>query len=87
MNTMRRWVWCLAALGLGLVFATHAAAQAPAKPEPLPSWDDGPAKQAIVQFVAKVTKKGGPDYVAPAERIATFDNDGTLWAEQSHECL
>ena len=82
MNTMRRWVWCLAILGLGLVFATHAAAQAPAKPEPLPSWNDGPAKQAIIQFVAKVTKKGGPDYVAPAERIATFDNDGTLWAEQ-----
>jgi phosphoglycolate phosphatase-like HAD superfamily hydrolase len=81
MNTMRRRDWCLAVLGLGLVFATHAAAQGPAKTEPLPSWNDGPVKQAIVQFVAKVTKKG-PDYVAPAERIATFDNDGTLWAEQ-----
>jgi phosphoglycolate phosphatase-like HAD superfamily hydrolase len=78
----RCWGWCLAVLGLGLVFATHAAAQAPAKVEPLPSWNDGPVKQAIIQFVAKVTKKGGPDYVAPAERIATFDNDGTLWAEQ-----
>jgi phosphoglycolate phosphatase-like HAD superfamily hydrolase len=78
----RRRDWCLAVLGLGLVFATHAAAQAPAKVEPLPSWNDGPVKQAIIQFVAKVTKKGGPDYVAPAERIATFDNDGTLWAEQ-----
>jgi phosphoglycolate phosphatase-like HAD superfamily hydrolase len=78
----RRWDWCLAVLGLGLVFATHVAAQGPAKPEPLPSWNDGPVKQTIIQFVAKVTKKGGPDYVAPAERIATFDNDGTLWAEQ-----
>jgi phosphoglycolate phosphatase-like HAD superfamily hydrolase len=77
----KRWDWGLALLGLGLVFATHAAAQGPAKTEPLPSWNDGPVKQAIVQFVAKVTKKG-PDYVAPAERIATFDNDGTLWAEQ-----
>jgi phosphoglycolate phosphatase-like HAD superfamily hydrolase len=82
MNTMRRRDWCLAVLGLGLVFATHAAAQGPAKAEPLPSWNDGPSKQAIIQFVTKVTKKGGPDYVPPAERIATFDNDGTLWAEQ-----
>jgi phosphoglycolate phosphatase-like HAD superfamily hydrolase len=79
---MRRRDWCLAVLGLGLVFATHAAAQGPAKAEPLPSWNDGPSKQAIIQFVTKVTKKGGPDYVPPAERIATFDNDGTLWAEQ-----
>ena len=50
--------------------------------DPLPSWNDGPAKQSIVDFVAKVTKEGSPDFVPPAERIATFDNDGTLWAEQ-----
>jgi phosphoglycolate phosphatase-like HAD superfamily hydrolase len=50
--------------------------------DPLPSWKDGPAKQAIVNFVAKVTKTGSPDFVPPDERIATFDNDGTLWAEQ-----
>jgi hypothetical protein len=50
--------------------------------EPLPSWNDGAAKKAIVDFVKKVTKKGSADYVPPAERIATFDNDGTLWAEQ-----
>ena len=50
--------------------------------DPLPSWNDGMAKQSIVHFVAKVTKEGGPDFVPPAERIATFDNDGTLWAEQ-----
>ena len=50
--------------------------------DPLPSWNDGASKQAIVDFVGRVTKEGGPDYVAPPERIATFDNDGTLWAEQ-----
>jgi phosphoserine phosphatase len=49
---------------------------------PLPSWNDGAVKSAILDFVARVTKEGGPDYVRPAERIATFDNDGTLWCEQ-----
>lgn len=53
-----------------------------AQSDPLPSWNDGKAKQAILDFVAKVTRDGGPDFVKPAERIATFDNDGTLWAEQ-----
>jgi len=48
----------------------------------LRSWNDGPAKRAIVEFVGRVTREGGPDFVAPAERIATFDNDGTLWAEK-----
>jgi hypothetical protein len=48
----------------------------------LPSWNDGAAKSAILDFVARVTKEGGPDFVRPAERIATFDNDGTLWCEQ-----
>jgi phosphoglycolate phosphatase-like HAD superfamily hydrolase len=47
----------------------------------LPSWNDGPAKKAILEFVAAVTDAKGNDYVAPAERIATFDNDGTLWVE------
>jgi phosphoserine phosphatase len=57
-------------------------ASAPARAEDaLPSWNDGPAKQSIVAFVAKVTKAGGPDFVKPEERIAVFDNDGTLWAE------
>ena len=50
--------------------------------DPLPSWNDGKAKQAILTFVSKVTKEGAPEFVPPAERIATFDNDGTLWAEQ-----
>jgi hypothetical protein len=53
-----------------------------ADPEPLPSWNDTGPKQAIVQFVGKVTTEGSPDFVPVAERIAVFDNDGTLWAEQ-----
>src|ERR1700741_685793 len=50
--------------------------------DPLPSWNDTAPKKAIVAFVERVTKPGSPDFVAPAERLATFDNDGTLWAEQ-----
>ena len=50
--------------------------------DPLPSWNDGAAKQSILKFVAKVTREGSPDFVPPAERVAVFDNDGTLWAEQ-----
>jgi phosphoglycolate phosphatase-like HAD superfamily hydrolase len=50
--------------------------------EPLPSWNDTAPKKAIVAFVERVTKQGSPDFVPAAERIATFDNDGTLWAEQ-----
>jgi phosphoserine phosphatase len=49
--------------------------------DPLPSWNDGAAKTAVQEFVAAVTEKGGRDYVEPAERIAVFDNDGTLWVE------
>jgi phosphoserine phosphatase len=48
----------------------------------LPSWNEGQSKRAIVEFVGRVTKEGGPDFVPVPERIATFDNDGTLWAEQ-----
>jgi hypothetical protein len=50
--------------------------------DPLPSWTDGPTKSAIIQFVQSVTEKGGKNYVPREERIATFDNDGTLWSEQ-----
>ena len=59
-----------------------AATAAQGQTDPLPSWNAGPAKQAITSFVAGVTREGGPDFVRPAERIAVFDNDGTLWAEQ-----
>ena len=50
--------------------------------DPLPSWNEGSAKQSILSFVAAVTDKSSPDYVPPAERITTFDNDGTLWSER-----
>jgi len=69
----RAWVWgivwCLAA-----TFAHGADA--------LPSWRDGSAKQAIVEFVERVAREGGPGFVPPVERVAVFDNDGTLWCEQ-----
>ena len=54
----------------------------PALAQDLPSWNDGPRKQAIVDFVTAATTEGGPGWIAPQDRIATFDNDGTLWAEQ-----
>ena len=73
--TAARW----AALILAVCVAPVAWAQAPV---PLPSWNDGAAKQAIVDFVARVTAEGRADFVPPAQRIAVFDNDGTLWAEQ-----
>ena len=50
--------------------------------DPLPSWNDGVAKKSIIEFVTKTTTAGDKSFVAPADRIATFDNDGTLWAEQ-----
>src|SRR4030095_15033857 len=52
--------------------------------DPLPSWNDTMPKKAIIDFVERVTKDGSPDFVKPEERIATFDNDGTLWDEQPH---
>ncbi len=68
---------------LTLVFASIGSDLAIAQAtDPLPSWNDGKAKQSILAFVEKVTTPGSPDFVPPAERIATFDNDGTLWAEQ-----
>jgi len=63
------------------VLGCWAIASAAQSGDPLPSWDDGAAKSAILDFVEGVTAEGGADYVAPADRIATFDNDGTLWVE------
>ena len=57
-----------------------AHAQAPA--DPLPSWNDGAVKKSITDFIPRVTTEGGADFVPPDQRIATFDNDGSLWAEQ-----
>ena len=76
---MKRTLLTVFTLGFVLVFGSPATAQTV---DSLPSWNDGKAKQSIIEFVAKVTEKGSPDFVPPAERIAVFDNDGTLWAEQ-----
>src|SRR5580658_4546258 len=60
---------------------TNASAQQPTS-DPLPSWNGGAVKKSITDFVARVTTPGGPDFVPADQRIATFDNDGTLWTEQ-----
>jgi len=77
-------VWLLVILLLATLPLTAACDRTPttADQDPLPSWNDTAAKQAIITFVQKVTTAGGADFVPPAERIATFDNDGTLWSEQ-----
>ena len=78
MRTTRTQNLLAAALVGVLAFTTTISRAA----DPLPSWNDGKAKQSIIEFVSKVTKAGSPDFVPVPERIATFDNDGTLWAEQ-----
>src|SRR5262245_47491766 len=65
-----------------LSLALAVAASPLAAQDPVPWWGDSGPKKAIVEFVARITKEGSADFVPPAERIATFDNDGTLWAEQ-----
>ncbi len=65
--------------GMGLT--PSAFAQTPSS-NPLPSWNDGTPKSAIIDFVGRVAHESSPDFVPAPERIATFDNDGTLWAEQ-----
>jgi hypothetical protein len=76
MRQPRLLIICFAAVALAFT-ATFVGAQ-----DPLPSWNDSAARKAIATFVAEVTTQGSPNYVPPGERIATFDNDGTLWAEQ-----
>jgi phosphoglycolate phosphatase-like HAD superfamily hydrolase len=71
-----------ALLAIAALVALAAVSAASAQTDPLPSWNDGPARARIVGFVQAVTEEGGKDYVPPADRIAVFDNDGTLWSEQ-----
>jgi phosphoglycolate phosphatase-like HAD superfamily hydrolase len=78
MNRRRKVPNLFGALVFVMLFAI---ASADARAQPLPSWNDGPAKQAIVSFVKEVTDKASAKYVEPADRIATFDQDGTLWVE------
>lgn len=81
-NNLSRRVLLSSLMVLPVVFGSLHPTEADAQAEPLPSWNDGPARTSIIDFVTRVTAQGSPDYVAPAERIAVFDNDGTLWAEQ-----
>lgn len=86
MTTPARLRHALIAGFLAFSVTTGLHAQAPAKlgnvGDPLPSWNDGDARTALITFVTKVTTSGLPTYIPPADRVATFDNDGTLWAEQ-----
>jgi hypothetical protein len=70
-----RWL-CLALALAGLSRAAHA------QTDPLPSWNDGAAKRAIVKFVSEASTTGSAGFIAPEARLAAFDNDGTLWSEQ-----
>ena len=56
--------------------------QVPSNYDPLPSWNEGPVKSSIISYVQKVTDSSSGHYIPPNDRIATFDNDGTLWAER-----
>ena len=77
-GTRRPWsVRATVALFVALFGILNAQGQS----DPLPSWNDGPAKQSILAFVKETTDKSSPKYVEPADRIATFDQDGTLWTE------
>ncbi|MCX5581734.1 HAD family hydrolase [Kaistia terrae] len=78
-QTISRRVLLSATIALGLAGNIHPAS---AQTDPLPSWNDGTVKSSIIDFVARVKKEGGTDFVKPEERLATFDNDGTLWSEQ-----
>lgn len=76
---MNRRTAILAFVLVGLFSWSHRAF---GQADDLPSWNDGPAKTAITDFVSRTTTESGPDFVKPAERVAVFDNDGTLWSEQ-----
>jgi phosphoglycolate phosphatase-like HAD superfamily hydrolase len=75
---IRRTIVVLLVLACSAISHCEASAQS----DPLPSWNEGVAKKAITDFVARVVTRGAADFVRPAERIAVFDNDGTLWCEQ-----
>ena len=76
---MKRAIFTILIFGIAVVFTPLATAQST---DPLPSWNDGEVKQSITHFVTSVTVEGSPDFVPSEQRIATFDNDGTLWVEQ-----
>ncbi len=77
---MKRFEWSCS-VALTLFAALFGTASIRVRSDPLPSWNSGPAKQAILSFVRETTSKSSPKYVEPGDRIATFDQDGTLWTE------
>ncbi|PZM14609.1 HAD family hydrolase [Rhizobium tubonense] len=81
MNSNLKVPKLLRGVALVIAIALLGSASAQAQSDPLPSWNDTAPKAAIVAFVEKVTKQGSPEFVAESERIAVFDNDGTLWVE------
>jgi phosphoserine phosphatase len=82
-NSKTRLLLALCLLGVALGHGAVALAAAPDQgADPLPAWNEGAPKAAIVAFVTAVTREGSPQFVPAPERIATFDNDGTLWCEQ-----
>jgi phosphoglycolate phosphatase-like HAD superfamily hydrolase len=82
MKASRTILAVLALIFLSSCTQSATDTQTAASMDPLPSWNDGSSKHAIVDFVTRVTDLSSPDFVPESERIATFDNDGTLWAEQ-----
>lgn len=79
---MDRRPWPAVLIALVLLAAAPPFAATAVEDDPLPSWNEGPARAAILDFVGRVTDEGGPDFVPEPERIAAFDNDGTLWCEK-----
>lgn len=78
------WPSSLFRLIMLLSILSWAGSASALQSNPLPSWNKGPAKDAVIAFVKAVTEKGGKDYIYPSDRIAVFDNDGTLWSEQPY---
>jgi len=76
------FVCCRMAVFVSLLISIGVLANSALAGDPLPSWNEGNAKRSIIDFVNRVTQSGSPDFVVPGQRIATFDNDGTLWSEQ-----
>ena len=90
MTTKKAMAWILSALFTGFACSSPGTSEPERSSDkvvladPLPSWNDGQLKQDIISFVKKVTDSSSPSYIPPADRIATFDNDGTLWAERPY---
>jgi hypothetical protein len=82
MKLRRLYLWRIRAATLALCALVFLAADAYAQSDSLPSWNDTASKKAIMTFIDRVTKEGAPEFIPIPQRIAVFDNDGTLWAEQ-----